>query len=196
MTELRNSQVVLKAAAYAAAAHTGQKRKTSDDPYIDHPLRVAYKASQAGLSDEAVTAALLHDVLEDTPLTREDLAREFPARVLELVDLLTQWWPDDAPAEIKASETPKYVAAILRDQDAIQLKLLDRADNLLDMACSQPKYYRWARRYLERTETELRELYLECRDSWVRNEYQAAIQELKRVLMNDQLKDQYSLRSA
>src|SRR4051812_27242707 len=128
-----NIGLVMKAAAFAANAHAPQRRKTGDQPYINHLIRVARTAADAGLSQEAIAAALLHDTVEDTPVTLEGLSREFPDRVVHLVKLLTQWWPDDASREVKQREIPKYHKAILTDQEAIEIKLLDRADNLLDM---------------------------------------------------------------
>jgi GTP pyrophosphokinase len=114
-------ELIMRAAAYAAEAHVKQKRKQGDSPYINHPLRVGHQAVQAGLSAEAVAAALLHDVVEDTPRTLADIQRAFPARVAALVDLMTQWWPDDAPQELKRTEKPKYYGAILKDPEAIAI---------------------------------------------------------------------------
>ena len=65
---------ILRAATFAAAAHVGQTRRGLPDPYINHPLRVAHHAAQAGLDQDAVVAALLHDVVEDSTHTWSDLA--------------------------------------------------------------------------------------------------------------------------
>lgn len=172
-------KLILRAAAFAAKAHAKQMRKTGDQPYINHLLRVAQAAGDAGLSEEAIAAALLHDVIEDTKVTIEELSDEFPDRVVRLVHLLTQWWPDDAPSEVKESERPKYYREILADAEAIDIKLLDRADNLLDMVRGLPKVQRWATKYLMRTEPELAEVYAASRNEYARQFYQSALEKLR-----------------
>lgn len=78
--------VLERAFRVAAMAHHGQKRKASELPYIAHPACVTLVLARAGFLDEEVlAAAVLHDVLEDTDLTQEQLAPDFPARVLEIV---------------------------------------------------------------------------------------------------------------
>ncbi len=72
-----------------AAAHAGQTRK-SGEPYITHPVAVAQVLAELGLDVEALIAAILHDTIEDTPLTREELAAEFGEAVAELVDGVTK----------------------------------------------------------------------------------------------------------
>ncbi|WP_251277041.1 HD domain-containing protein, partial [Enterobacter hormaechei] len=72
-----------------AAAHAGQTRK-SGEPYITHPVAVAQVLAELGLDVEALIAAILHDTIEDTPLTREALAAEFGEPVAELVDGVTK----------------------------------------------------------------------------------------------------------
>jgi (p)ppGpp synthase/HD superfamily hydrolase len=172
-------KLVLKAAWFASDAHQRQRRKTGDQPYINHLLRVAHEAAELGLSEETVSAALLHDVLEDTPVTPATLKRWFPDRVVELVVLLTQSWADDAPKEIKEREKPAYYAAILADPDAVCLKLLDRADNLRDMTRMLPRSPRWAEKYLHRSETELAPLYDACTNEGVRISYRLALDTLR-----------------
>ena len=72
-----------------AAAHAGQTRK-SGEPYITHPIAVAKVLADQGLDIETLIAAILHDTIEDTPLTRECLAGEFGETVAELVDGVTK----------------------------------------------------------------------------------------------------------
>lgn len=175
-------ELVLRAAAFAAEAHRTQTRKGSPDPYINHPLRVAHEAARAGLSEEAIASALLHDVLEDTPVTREQLAARFPDRVTELVEVLTKWWPDDAPREVKAVGKPKYYGAILQDPDAMAIKLLDRADNLLDMVRTLPRMRAWAERYHSKTAREIQPIAEACPNRAAREAYGRALEELARAL--------------
>lgn len=178
-----SNELVTRAAAYAAAAHAYQRRKGHlDEPYINHPLRVAHAASEAGLSDEAIAAALLHDVVEDTPRSQREIAAAFPPRTAELVRLLTKWWPDDAPPAVKAEGQPAYYGAILRDAEAIALKLLDRADNLTDMRRMLPRNRDWAARYLRKTRHEIDPLRDACSNVLACERYDAAKAELDAAL--------------
>lgn len=182
MSPESNLELVLLAASVAGKAHGTQTRKGSPEPYINHPLRVAHETAQAGLPPEAIAAALLHDVVEDTSWTLEDLASRFPARVVHLVDLLTKWWPDDAPKTLKASEKPKYYGAILKDPDAMAIKLIDRADNLQDMVRMLPRMRSWAERYLSKTESEIRPIFEACPNPRARQQYDQALRDLHRAL--------------
>jgi GTP pyrophosphokinase len=175
-------ELVLEAADFAAMAHAQQRRKTGHEPYVNHVVRVAREASRQGLSPEVIAAAFLHDVVEDTRYGLDDVRARFPARVVELVHLMTQWWPDDAPEAVKTSEKPKYYAAILRDADAICLKLLDRADNLADMAGTVERARGWAERYLRRTEEEMAPLLEAVTHPGVRDRYERAVATLRAAL--------------
>jgi GTP diphosphokinase / guanosine-3',5'-bis(diphosphate) 3'-diphosphatase len=181
----KDSQLLARAAAFAAVAHSTQKRKASDEPYINHSARVARMAAECGLPTEAIAAAYLHDVVEDTHITFEDLEYEFPRAVVELVRLLTQWWPDQAPEEVKRSEAPKYYAAISRDPNAISLKLLDRADNLHDMKMMLPRARRWAESYLKRTEEEVLPLSRRCESAKARAQFLECLESLRKALQEE-----------
>ncbi|MFP5501914.1 MAG: HD domain-containing protein [Candidatus Sericytochromatia bacterium] len=175
-------ELITRAAAYAAEAHKHQTRKASPEPYVNHVLRVAHMAVQAGLSAEAVSAALLHDVVEDTRYSQKDIEAAFPPRVADLVDRLTQWWPDDADAATKAAGKPKYYARILEDAEAIDIKLLDRADNLQDMARMLPKARGWAERYMRRTEEEIKPMLEASKNEVAKRAYTEALRGLKAAL--------------
>ncbi len=167
--DMRNAGLVIRAAAVAAAAHAGQRRTGLSEPYINHPLRVAYAACKHGHDAQAVAAAVLHDVLEHTKASRIDLACDFPPVVVRLVARLTKWWASDATPEDKAVNTPLYYEHIAADPVALDLTLLDRADNLTDLvrmldalatpdSASSPgdvgdfgQHYRWAVRYATAT---------------------------------------------
>lgn len=69
--------MIEKAKAFAAKAHEGQKRKNSTEDYIIHPIRVADLLEQAGFREEVICAGYLHDVVEDTNYTLQDIEREF-----------------------------------------------------------------------------------------------------------------------
>src|SRR3972149_1547626 len=83
--------LVMKAARFAAKAHAGQFRKDGKTPAIVHPARVAGRVAVLPFAtDELVAVAYLHDVMEDCPITHDDLVREFGAEVAHLVDFLTK----------------------------------------------------------------------------------------------------------
>lgn len=173
---------IMEAAVFAAQAHARQMRKTGHEPYINHLLRVANGAISAGLSEDAVIASLLHDAVEDTHITREDLSQHFSPRVVELVHLLTQWWDDHASQEIKKSEKPKYYSAILRDSEAINIKLLDRADNLNDMTRMLPNARSWAEKYLRRSLEEVGPLAEAADNPQCRAIFEKAVDDLRAAL--------------
>jgi (p)ppGpp synthase/HD superfamily hydrolase len=96
-------EMLLKAATYAAAAHAGQMREGLSDPYVNHVLRVAYRAACAGLADDAILAALLHDTVEDCDVTFDNLrAHGFSPRTVDLVRLLTKDWTKREPHDVIA----------------------------------------------------------------------------------------------
>ena len=70
-------------------AHLGQFRK-SGEPYITHPIEVATFIAEWGLDEQTIAGALMHDVIEDTPVTKEELARIFGPSIAELVDSVTK----------------------------------------------------------------------------------------------------------
>lgn len=96
-----NSPLIAKSYAIAVQAHTGVKRK-SGEVYINHPLRVAQKLQSAGFNDEVVSIALLHDAVEDSPLTLGQLRkRGFNERVVSGVDSVTKRDGEAYPSAIE-----------------------------------------------------------------------------------------------
>ncbi|KRD75606.1 bifunctional (p)ppGpp synthetase/guanosine-3',5'-bis(diphosphate) 3'-pyrophosphohydrolase [Lysobacter sp. Root983] len=124
-------QVLRRAWAIGAAAHAGQTRK-SGEPYITHPVAVAKVLADQGLDVETLIAAILHDTIEDTPLTRESLATEFGETVAELVDGVTKLdklqFRDRQ--EAAAESFRKMLLAMARDLRVILIKLADRLHNM------------------------------------------------------------------
>ncbi len=114
-----------------AAAHAGQTRK-SGEPYITHPVAVAKILAELGLDTEALIAAILHDTIEDTPLTRDELAAEFGEPVAELVEGVTKLdklkFRDRQ--EAAAESFRKMLLAMSRDLRVIMIKLADRLHNM------------------------------------------------------------------
>lgn len=120
-----------RAWAIGAAAHAGQLRK-SGEPYITHPVAVAKVLADQGLDIETLIAAILHDTLEDTPLSREALASKFGETVAELVDGVTKLdklqFRDRQ--EAAAESFRKMMLAMSRDLRVILIKLADRLHNM------------------------------------------------------------------
>ncbi|HET7035071.1 MAG TPA: bifunctional (p)ppGpp synthetase/guanosine-3',5'-bis(diphosphate) 3'-pyrophosphohydrolase [Thermomicrobiaceae bacterium] len=122
----------------ADLAHTGKLRR-SGEPYICHPTEVAIILAEMQLDPETLAAALLHDVIEDTELTREDLAAEFGERVARLVDGVTKlgqirWTPDEDQAtrekNRQAESLRKMFLAMIDDVSVVLIKLADRLHNM------------------------------------------------------------------
>ena len=86
-----NTKLILKAYHFSKDNHNDQKRLSGED-YIIHPLNVANILSQINLDDETICAALLHDVVEDTSITKEDIIREFGEEIASMVDRSYKAW--------------------------------------------------------------------------------------------------------
>ncbi len=84
-----NSDLIQKAYDYAKFNHKDQKRMSGEE-YIIHPLSVSYILADLELDDSTICAALLHDVVEDTEVTHEDLVREFGEEIADMVDGVTK----------------------------------------------------------------------------------------------------------
>ncbi|MBE0505250.1 MAG: bifunctional GTP diphosphokinase/guanosine-3',5'-bis pyrophosphate 3'-pyrophosphohydrolase [Marinospirillum sp.] len=124
-------QQVRRAYFYAEQAHDGQKR-SSGEPYVTHPLAVATILANLHLDHQALIAALLHDVIEDTGISKEAVARQFGDAVAELVDgvsKLTQI-KFESKAEAQAENFRKMVLAMAEDIRVIIVKLADRLHNM------------------------------------------------------------------
>jgi guanosine-3',5'-bis(diphosphate) 3'-pyrophosphohydrolase len=122
---------VLRAFQLGAHAHAGQERK-SGEPYITHPVAVAGILAELGLDAETIIAAILHDTLEDTELSRDALAAEFGEVVAELVDGVTKLdkMRFGSRQEADAESFRKMLLAMARDIRVILIKLADRLHNM------------------------------------------------------------------
>ena len=120
-----------RAWAVGAAAHAGQMRK-SGEPYITHPVAVARMLAEQKVDVETLVAAILHDTIEDTPLTREQLAEEFGETVAELVDGVTKLdkLSFSSRQEAAAESFRKMMLAMARDLRVILITLADRLHNM------------------------------------------------------------------
>ena len=123
--------LVKKAFQYADSAHLGQYRQ-SGEPYITHPLAVAELCASWRLDAPSIMAALLHDVIEDTGSTRQELVEIFGSKVAELVEGLTKLdkLEFQSQAEAQAESFRKMFMAMARDVRVILVKLADRLHNM------------------------------------------------------------------
>lgn len=115
----------------AAEAHDGQKRKTGH-PYITHPLAVAWHLAHYGLDSATVAAALLHDTVEDTDVTLEQVAADFGPEIAALIDGVTKLDRIDYSSveEAQAATIRKMVVAMAQDVRVLLIKLVDRLHNM------------------------------------------------------------------
>jgi GTP diphosphokinase / guanosine-3',5'-bis(diphosphate) 3'-diphosphatase len=149
--------LIIKAAHFAADKHRMQRRKDAEaSPYINHPLALAHiLCSEGGVTDiSAIIAALLHDTIEDTETSREQIEHEFGASVASIVAEVT----DDKSlpkAERKRLQVEKSGA---KSREAKLVKLADKISNLRDSAASPPAgwaadrrkaYYHWAKEVVD-----------------------------------------------
>ena len=130
---------VLEAYQFSEAAHHGQKR-LSGEPYITHPLAVAGALAEWRMDVQAVIAALLHDVMEDTAVTKTEIAVRFGKQVADLVDGLSKLERIEFQSyqDAQAENFRKMLMAMARDLRIVLIKLADRLHNLQTMAPLRP----------------------------------------------------------
>ena len=127
----RDIRIIQKAYEYAKSKHGEQLRK-SGEPYIIHPIQVAYTLATLGMDDNTICAALLHDVLEDTDTTYADLEKEFNPEVAYMVDGVTKLSKLQY-ASIEEQQVENYRKMFLamgKDIRVILIKLADRLHNM------------------------------------------------------------------
>lgn len=132
-------EYIKKAYEIAREAHEGQYRR-SGEPYIIHPVQVAKILYELGMDSESMIAALLHDVVEDTELTKEDVKKEFGEDVAELVEGVTKLGkvPLFTKEEQQAENVRKMLMAMSQDIRVIIIKLADRIHNMRTLAFMRP----------------------------------------------------------
>ncbi len=126
-----NIELIKKAYELCVKAHEGQKRRSNEDYYI-HPFNVAKIIVSLGLDSESIAAALLHDVVEDTEYTDEDIKREFGSEVALLVDGVTKIGRLNfsSKEQQQAESLRKMLIAMGKDIRVIIIKLADRLHNM------------------------------------------------------------------
>ncbi|MFN0163441.1 MAG: RelA/SpoT family protein [Burkholderiales bacterium] len=136
---------------YSELAHRGQMRASGEE-YITHPLAVAAICASWKLDAQAILAALLHDVVEDTGITKKDIAEKFGAPVAELVDGVSKLdrLEFQSQEDAQAENFRKMLLAMARDVRVMLVKLADRLHNMRTLsALKSPKRRRIARETLE-----------------------------------------------
>lgn len=137
-------EIIDKAYDFAYKAHGDQKRR-SGEPYIIHPLHTALILADLELDKESIMAALLHDVMEDTKVTREDMISAFGEEVTDLVDgvtKLTKLDYDVDKVEKQAENLRKMFLAMAKDIRVILIKLADRLHNMRTLMYMSPESQR------------------------------------------------------
>jgi (p)ppGpp synthase/HD superfamily hydrolase len=136
-----SQDIVALAHKIAEKAHRDQVRKFSGEPYIRHPERVKDIVASRGGNNSDMSAALLHDVLEDTDVSRSSLSVQgVPDDVIRLVDFLTRNFDENYA---------QFICRVSKNPRAIQIKLADLEDNMRDLSeGAQKDKYRLAHMYL------------------------------------------------
>src|SRR6478735_4535724 len=155
-----------------AHAHAGQTRK-SGEPYITHPVAVAGILADLGMDVETIIAAILHDTLEDTPLSRSELEASFGPTVAELVDGVTKLDKIrfSTQQEAAAESFRKMLLAMARDLRVILIKLADRLHNMRTLGAMAPES-RW------RIARETLDIYAPIAQRLGMNKFKSELQEL------------------
>jgi len=129
--ERLDAELLSRAYRYSEKAHTGQMRRNGD-PYVTHCVEVAKILAELQLDTVTVASALIHDVIEDTPVTVEDVEREFGREVAQIVDGVTKigHLPTGSREERQVENYRKLLLSIAKDARVILIKLADRLHNM------------------------------------------------------------------
>lgn len=135
-----NTELIGKAFDIAQELHDGQLRK-SGEPYFIHPVNVAYILAEMGMDDATIVGGLLHDVVEDTDYTREQLVSDFNEEIALLVDGVTKLGTIkfESKEEIQAENFRKMFLAMSKDIRVLIIKLADRLHNMRTMGFMKPE---------------------------------------------------------
>ncbi len=134
-----NTEIIEKAFEVAERLHDGQLRK-SGEPYLVHPVNVAYILAKLGMDEATIVGGLLHDVVEDTDYTREQLINDFGEEIEVLVDGVTKLGniKYESKEEIQAENFRKMFLAMSKDIRVLVIKLADRLHNMRTLQFMSP----------------------------------------------------------
>ena len=136
---MKDTPIINKAKMLAGKAHEGQFRKYSGMPYIVHPIEVATIVQSVDHTDEMIAAALLHDVVEDTDYSFEDIANEVSPKVAELVKGVTDVSnPQDGNRKVRKAIDKDHLAE--QNAEVQTIKLADVISNSQDIKANDPKF--------------------------------------------------------
>ncbi|WP_042349453.1 HD domain-containing protein [Bacillus massiliigorillae] len=125
--------IIEAAQDFATLKHGAQTRKNSKEPYVEHPKRVAQTLKEAGFRDEVIAAGLLHDVVEDTPVTIEDIKEKFGEDVAEIVASHTE------DKSLSWEERKKHTISVVKTAP-LEVKALIVADKLDNLQSLKQQY--------------------------------------------------------
>ena len=134
-------KLINKALKFSTAAHAAvnQKRKYTGEDYIVHPIAVSNIVKENGGTEDMIAAALLHDTVEDTKVTREQIAEEFGWKIFKLVVELTDVTkPEDGNRQIRKAIEAKRLG--MASKEAQMIKLADLIDNTKSIFEHDPKF--------------------------------------------------------
>ena len=180
-----------QACAYAFAAHDGQTRK-SGEPYITHPIAVATELAKWHMDIQTLSAGLMHDVLEDTGVTKEEMAAEFGDAIADMVDGLSKLekLQYNNQTEHQAESFRKLILAMTKDMRVIIVKLSDRLHNMRTLGSMRPdKRRRISQETLEiyapiANRIGLNPVYRELQDLSFQNIYPSRYRTLQKAMNN------------
>ncbi|QEH61776.1 GTP pyrophosphokinase [Spiroplasma chinense] len=131
---------VKEAYYYAEEKHSDQKRKNGD-PFIIHPLSTGYYLAQWRMGPKTIIAGLLHDVIEDTPVTFDEIEEKYGTEVADIVEAVTKvsYFTKENRAQMKAQYLRKLFLSMVRDIRVIIVKIADRMHNLLTLKYMTPE---------------------------------------------------------
>lgn len=165
ITSEKHRRRIADAYTLAAQAHTGMVRK-SGEPYIQHPLEVAFLLADMRIDADGIIAALLHDVVEDTDYTLEDLREAFGSSVATIVDGVTKFKAiarkqqgekniesPEAKRRFYAETVRKLLVAMAEEPRVVALKIADRVHNMRTLGATSAAHQR-------KTSLETREMYI------------------------------------
>lgn len=187
----QEQQQLEKAVAYAFHAHDGQTRK-SGEPYITHPIAVATQLAVWHMDIQGLCAGVMHDVLEDTGVTKAEMATEFGDTIAEMVDGLSKLekLKFEDHAEHQAESFRKLILAMTKDVRVIVVKLSDRLHNMRTLGSMRPdKRRRIAKETLEiyaqiANRIGLNNAYQELQDLSFQNLYPNRYETLRKAMEN------------